>query len=232
VADAPDPYERAIYQWDQSYAITRAETLWGDPPVPFVVDIAADLVGGRKVVLELPSGDGRNTIPLAKQASVVLAADTSPRALDLAARRLRAKAVDNVVLLEADVFNLPFASNQIAAILCWDLLGHLPDAPAALTELARVLAPGARLLANVFSLGDSTRGIDMRSKGGEEYIYQDRLYFHYYSEEAARELAASTPHLLLEQLTLTRWTEPPHEGYREYEHEHESWALMLRKRSD
>jgi SAM-dependent methyltransferase len=41
---------------------------------------------------------------------------------------------------------LPFADGAFDTVLCTQVLEHLPDPPAALAEMARVLAPGGRLI--------------------------------------------------------------------------------------
>jgi ubiquinone/menaquinone biosynthesis C-methylase UbiE len=219
--------DQGVVEWDESYSISESLTLWGEPAVPYVLEIAPRLgaLGGH--VLELPCGDGRNTIPLAGECGSVLAADSSGRALGLAAARLQGHAVSNVALLECNVFQTPFFDDQLAGILCWDLLGHLRRPQKALAELSRISRPGGLIVANVFALGDETRGDQMQSIGHEEYIYQERLYFHFYDEGEARSLASAVVGTTLVDLQLTRWTEPPHEGYREYKHEHESWVFTL-----
>jgi 2-polyprenyl-3-methyl-5-hydroxy-6-metoxy-1,4-benzoquinol methylase len=59
-----------------------------------------------------------------------------------------------VDLRQASLFELPFADGEFAALVCMSVLEHLRDLDAALTELARVIAPGGRLV-----LGSPVRNV-------------------------------------------------------------------------
>ena len=224
-----DQYVRAKALWDASYDLSRADNLWGEPPVPFVTD-AVELFreDGAGIVLDLPCGDGRNLADLAQGLSFVVGVDSSPNALRLARRALGGRGVENVVLLESDIAATGFADDQFDGIFCCDVLGHLANPLDALTELIRICKPGRCVIANVFAMGDSTRGPNMEMIGDEEYVFDGRFYFKFYERDDVLGLMAplrATPVFL----RLVRWSEPPHEGYREYEHEHESWLFALRK---
>lgn len=221
--------ETAKGSWEETYHLKSAAVLWSMPAVPFVEEdvVARFRADGAKKVLDLPCGDGRNTLPLVRAFEQVVASDASTSAMEIARRRLADEGVRNVSFREADIFHLPFADGEFDVVLCWDLIGHLTEPAAALTELLRVVKPGGLLTASIFSEGDSTLGLQMEQLGPGEYLYKDTFYFHFYDRAAAQALGDGVG--TLESLDLTRWTEPPHEGYREYEHEHESWALTFRK---
>lgn len=53
---------------------------------------------------------------------------------------------DDPEVIVADAMNLPFAPASIDTLLVFQVIGDLPDIVAALRELARVLAPGGRIL--------------------------------------------------------------------------------------
>jgi SAM-dependent methyltransferase len=48
--------------------------------------------------------------------------------------------------IAADLARLPFADDSFDCITCGYVLEHLPDARTGLAELARVMAPGGRML--------------------------------------------------------------------------------------
>lgn len=52
-------------------------------------------------------------------------------------------------LLAADALNLPFADASFDAVICSEVLEHLPDYRAAIAELVRVLRPGGRVAISV-----------------------------------------------------------------------------------
>jgi SAM-dependent methyltransferase len=226
------PDRQAQRAWDDSYVLTSSDTLWGQPPVPFVtaaIDIFRDMQAA--CVLDVPCGDGRNLVPLARSLPFVVGGDSSSRALTLTQQRLAEASISNGLLLRLDISEMPFATDNVPAVFCWDLIGHLRDPHHALEECLRVCRPGGIVIGSVFATGDPVRGINMRQIGDDEYVFDNRFYFRFYSEHAVQELLASHPRAEVTILELTRWSEPAHEGYREYEHEHESWAFALRKRS-
>jgi len=52
-------------------------------------------------------------------------------------------------LASADALKLPFADASFDVVICSEVLEHIPDYQAALTEIQRVLKPGGRLCASV-----------------------------------------------------------------------------------
>lgn len=92
-------------------------------------------------VLEVGCGRGELSARIARElGATVVAVDQSERMVELA----RAEGVDAQV---GDVQALPFADGSFdCAVAAW-MLYHVPDVDRGLSELARVLRPGARLVA-------------------------------------------------------------------------------------
>ena len=92
-------------------------------------------------VLEVGCGFGDLAARLEHELEVeVVAVDLSPRMVELAC----AKGVDARV---ADVQSLPFESGTFDCVTANWMLYHVPDLDLGLSELARVLRPGGRLVA-------------------------------------------------------------------------------------
>jgi 2-polyprenyl-3-methyl-5-hydroxy-6-metoxy-1,4-benzoquinol methylase len=218
--------------WDNSYKVKLKPALWCDEPVPFAADAVALLTQeNSKLVLELPCGDGKNTQYLARHFPFLIAADYSSTGLEIAANRLvhHNGRNSNVLFCKVDIFDSQFLSNQFDAIFCCDLLGHLENSEAALRELVRMCRPEGVIVINVFAIDDSTRTVEkMVRLRGEEYIYADKFYFRFFSRTEALDLCRGVNAQVL-SIHLAKWMEGPHEGYREYPHEHQSWVLTLRK---
>lgn len=68
----------------------------------------------------------------------------------------------------------------------------------------------------------------MLQVGPDDYVYDNRFFFRFY-RKSDLEILLSTFPATLESLELAVWIDPPHEGYREYPHEHQSWVFALRK---
>lgn len=220
--------------WDRSYGdLTRSSNLWGGEPLPFLPTALETFRQDQAVtVLDLPCGDGRNTVPLAGALPFIVAADASPHALGITRNLLAAQGVGNVLVQQADVFATPFGEEQFDGIFCADVLGHLKESRQALVEMLRVCRRGRCVVGNFFALGDSTRGVDMVPLGPEEeYLYADKFYFKFYSRDDVLRLLSDLPATVV-SVELATWVEPPHEGYRPYQHEHQSWVFVARKRGE
>jgi ubiquinone/menaquinone biosynthesis C-methylase UbiE len=224
-----EPSRFGIDEWDRSYAIEGSSLLWGDP-VPFVASESHRWLDPASPGLEVPCGDGRNTPTLARHFERLTALDSSDRALQRAAAHVHAEKLTNVAFFTGNVYRMPFRNEEFGSVICWDLLAHLKEPEGALREIARVCRAGGSIVANVYSRADSTRGRHMVELRPNEYLYADRFYYRYYSAEDVEELIARAGSLDIVKLTTSRWTEPPHDSYRSYEHDHESWVAVLCKR--
>jgi ubiquinone/menaquinone biosynthesis C-methylase UbiE len=70
--------------------------------------------------------------------------DINPRNVELVARRL-----PNHRVVQGDVEALPFEANAFGTVLCTEVIEHIPDPSAALSEFRRVLKPGGVLVGSV-----------------------------------------------------------------------------------
>lgn len=230
----PDPLmqidERSKSAWNDAYVLEASELLWSEAAVPYVVQLAEFAKrSGARAALDLPCGDGRNLQPLAAAVPIVVGADSSGKALEIAAHLAARHGVTNCLLLRTDIFDTGFVDGQFDFVLCWDVLGHLRKIVPAISELLRITRPGGHVVGSAFAVGDSTRGVDMIEVAPGEYLYRDRFYYRFYAREEIAAIVAALDAELV-SLDLAVWHEPPHEGFREYDHEHQSWVFVLKKR--
>ena len=146
----------------------------GNPPQDVVVEELKRLRPRR--VLEVGCGRGELSERIANDVRCeVVAVDLSPRMVELT----RERGVDAAV---GDVQALPFADGSFdAAVAAW-MLYHVPDLDRGLGELARVLQPGATLVAVTNGENDfeelwtlvgrdlSYRRSSFRTENGEEHL--------------------------------------------------------------
>jgi 2-polyprenyl-6-hydroxyphenyl methylase/3-demethylubiquinone-9 3-methyltransferase len=110
------------------------------PRVGFYLQQLGD-VGGRRV-LDAGCGGGLVARELAAAGAEVVGVDRSLGSLGVARRATNGSFHPAQGRLE----RLPFAAASFDAVVAADVLEHLPDLPAAVAELARVLAPGGSFL--------------------------------------------------------------------------------------
>lgn len=224
----------AIPLWNGAYApsvLNGQPNLWGDPPVPYA-ETAAKLFAQNSaaVILDLPCGDGRNLPPLAEGAPIVLGGDTSTNAMAIAESvTTKAGVRDKVVFLELDAFRTGFLDSSIDGIFCWDLLGHLTNPEDALREFDRILRPGGTLVANMWTMNDcQVSDPNIKEIAPKEYIDHFDFYCRFF-DHADLEVLLNSVGLAAKSVEVASWWEPPHAGYRDYVHQHESLIFQITK---
>jgi ubiquinone/menaquinone biosynthesis C-methylase UbiE len=137
--------------WGSSFRLVAAEK-WkaksaalGNAVTEAIVEYSRPLPDMR--VLDVASGTGEPAISLAQRVGPrgsVTAVDQSSDLLDIAAGRARNKKLLNLTTQQADAHHLPFADQRFDLATCRFGVMFFSDAQRALTELHRVLKPGAR----------------------------------------------------------------------------------------
>ena len=94
-------------------------------------------------VLDAGCGVGYGTAHLAQVAERVVGVDVSHDAVSYARAHY---AGANVEFHVADVLELPFADDSFDVVCSFEIVEHVADAERFVTELARVLKPGGRLV--------------------------------------------------------------------------------------
>lgn len=163
-------FSSASGQWDR-----LREELFGER-----VHLTAllSLVDDRLVVGDLGCGTGQLSDTLAPHVARVVAVDGSADMLRAARTRLRAH--DNVDLREGALEALPMGDGELDAAIVSLVLHHQPEPVRVLSEAARVLKPGGRLLV-----------VDMLPHDRTEYQQQMGHVWLGFSDEAMRRYLAS-----------------------------------------
>lgn len=101
-----------------------------------------------QTVLEIGPGPGYFTIEAARMAGPagrIVSLDVQPEMAAILRGRLLERGIPNAHPLAGDATRLPLAARSIDAAFLVAVLGEVPDRPAALLELRRVLRPGGTL---------------------------------------------------------------------------------------
>jgi len=127
------------------------------------------------VALDVGSGPGNVTASLARAAGsdgLALGIDISEPML---ARAVEAQAGPNVGFLRADAQQLPFRDESFDATTSLAVLQLIPDPPATLAEIVRVLKPGGRVAIMVPTVGRGADFIKWLPNGGVNFFTEDEL---------------------------------------------------------
>jgi 2-polyprenyl-6-hydroxyphenyl methylase / 3-demethylubiquinone-9 3-methyltransferase len=164
--DRTRPVPPARYSIDNEY-YEGMDELWWDPAGPaailhainrprvdFYLKELGDL-GGRRV-LDAGCGGGLVARELAAAGAEVVGVDRSLGSLGVARRAAGwrgpgnpegvPRSIGSFGAAQGRLERLPFAAGSFDAVVAADVLEHLPDLPAAVAELSRVLAPGGSLV--------------------------------------------------------------------------------------
>lgn len=141
-APKQDDPEAVRREYADETGLSGRIVLWARRTGPQPNDIAFDqIVAARpRRVLDVGCGRGEFSERLVAAGIEVIAVDQSPRMVELTSER----GVDARI---GDVQALPFASQTFDAVVANFMLYHVRDLERALSELARVLRPGGRLVA-------------------------------------------------------------------------------------
>jgi SAM-dependent methyltransferase len=142
----------ALWWRSNPSACPHGQRFWVEAPHPLITrgrlhDLLAPRPGER--VLEVGPGTGYYTLDVAGLVSPggsVDIFDLQQEMLDHTMRRARERGVDNIVPAQGDARSLPYDDASFDAAYLVAVLGEIPDQPAALRELARVLKPDGRLV--------------------------------------------------------------------------------------
>ena len=103
-------------------------------------------LAGMRRILDVGSGAGqiaRHLIKYADPATELYCTDLSPEMLRRARNRIKNPRPH---FIAADLTRLPFPDDFFDGVTCGYVLEHLPDARLGLSELCRVMMPGAKML--------------------------------------------------------------------------------------
>jgi ubiquinone/menaquinone biosynthesis C-methylase UbiE len=100
------------------------------------------------VVLDVCSGSGASALPAAEQVGStgqVIGIDLAEKLLNLARIKAKNQGLDNVEFQLGDMLGTGFEDASFDAVVCVFGIFFVPDMPAAIRELWRVLRPGGKL---------------------------------------------------------------------------------------
>jgi len=132
-------------------SFSRQVGLFSGPDSPFVRRPAGTVeqlepLDHDMLLLDVCCGAAHAAEVVAPRVRQVVGIDLTAGLLELGARRLAAADVRNVLLQEGNAQALPFVDDSFDLVYCFASLHHVGDPAAAVSEMARVVAPGGRVI--------------------------------------------------------------------------------------
>src|SRR5438093_1911313 len=101
-----------------------------------------------KLVLDAGCGSGRWTYAMASLGATVVAVDLTEAGIEITHRATAH--MDNVAVLQASLFQLPFNPESFDLVVSWGVLHHTPDTKKAFAWIAPLVKPGGQLYVMVY----------------------------------------------------------------------------------
>jgi len=172
-------------------ACPYGQRFWVEAPHPIIGRDRLHSVLGPEAgerVLEIGPGTGYYTLDIAEWVGPegkVEIFDLQQEFLDHTMARAAERGLHNVVATQGDATSLPYPEDSMDAVVLTAVLGEIPDPPAALREIRRVLRPGGRLIVGEL-FGDphfTTQASLRRQAGDAGLVYESHSgnWFAYFA---------------------------------------------------
>jgi ubiquinone/menaquinone biosynthesis C-methylase UbiE/DNA-binding transcriptional ArsR family regulator len=133
-------FERIAPRWDEVRSLYAPELT-----VEAAVETAAG-PGPFERVVDLGTGSGRMLTLFGMKAKCAIGLDLSQQMLNIARANVSRAGLDKVELRHGDIFSTRLPSGTADLVLVHQVLHYLSDPKTAVSEAARLVAPGGRLL--------------------------------------------------------------------------------------
>lgn len=137
--------------WDAERSLHVADA---DVEAAIETALAGGGDAGLGVLLDVGTGTGRMIELLGPRATRALGIDRSPEMLRLARGKIESAGLARAEVRHGDMYALPAPDQAIDTVVLHQVLHYAVDPAAVLSEAARVLAPGGRLLIIDFAAHD------------------------------------------------------------------------------
>jgi SAM-dependent methyltransferase len=212
--------------WIEAYERKKDGYLWKEEPIEFLSrHISLFKKYNIYKILDVNCGDGRNCLYLAENDFFVTGIDISPIALQKTLVTSNERNINSLCLVKANAEELPcpFPMHFFDAIVCLDVFGQLSNIKRTVTGFNEVLKDDGLLLTNLYTPDDETFG--KGTKVEENTFLYKKTLFRFFTESDIQKIFSNFKILEIEKLC---WEDPPHPGYRDTKHTHESYVVLLK----
>ncbi len=214
--------------WLEAYKHQKEDFLWQEDPIVFLPNYVKGFQeNGVRSILDAGCGDGRNVLYLLREKFFVVGVDLSPIALTAALNLASRQSQQEVCFVHADLESLPdpFPANSFDALTCLDVFGQVLKVDRVIEGFQKIVRQNGFILLNLYTPDDAAFGIGQQLDE-KSFLYKETL-FRFFTEQDVKVLFGKFDILKIEKL---RWEDPPHPGYRDDYHTHDSLVVLLQNR--
>ncbi len=212
--------------WDRYYKELDGQRAWNGVPDEYLMSHFNEVVPSDKsIVLDVASGDGRNSEPFLRHGCNVVSIDLSPSALESFKNRCHIEDLNMPLVISGDFLSLGFIESQFKCIVCFNSIPHFSSSRLALEKISSLLTVGGRAIFNAFTPNDVAFGLGNKV-GENQYSYKDTLFTFMLEDEVKAILPSSVKIVCSE---TRQWQEPDHGSYRTGTHTHEACFFIIEK---
>jgi ubiquinone/menaquinone biosynthesis C-methylase UbiE len=141
-----------IREFFNKLAKSRNETIDANPIIQYEQSLRAETALSLLApthgdyILEIGCGNARDTVTIVENGGEVVGIDVSEEMVDAAQRELAILGFPDTKILLEDATSLSFSASHFDKVLCSEVIEHIPDTLAALTEMRRVLKHQGKLV--------------------------------------------------------------------------------------
>jgi ubiquinone/menaquinone biosynthesis C-methylase UbiE len=128
----------------RSEAYASSSTLMDQADLDTVVELLEPV--GNETVLDIATGTGYLAMALSPHVKRVLGLDITSGMLGLAVQAAKKRGLGNIENHVGDVEHLPFRDSSFNVVACRFSFHHFPEPLKSISEIARVLKPGGKLV--------------------------------------------------------------------------------------
>lgn len=223
--------DKESYQtgWINAYVeANNEEFLWKEDPIEFLpkyVNVFKE--HGIHHILDVGCGEGRNTMFLLQNGFQVTGIDLSPVATAKALVKAQRRNLTNYIFLNIDVEEYPwsFPAGQFDALVCLDVFGQILKIDILVDNFYRAIKEGGYILLNLYSPKDDAFGIG--EKVAERTFLYKKTLWRFFNKE---DIVVIFNKFEIVSIDSMSWLDPPHPGYRDEPHSHDSFVVLLQKK--
>lgn len=211
--------------WDNYYRQSN-DLAWKEEPDDFLLENLNLLPKQTGLsVLDIASGDGRNTKVFFNNENSICCVDLSSTALS----KIRDLCINSNLkvpqLISEDFLKVNFVENQFDTVICFDGLPQMMETKEIIQKICSLTKIGGLIIFNFFTKGDCAYG-EGTQIDDNSFFYKETL-FKFLNESEVKELLPSSVEIIKSE--LKRWDDPPHGEFRPLPHTHEAVFFALKR---